>query len=53
MNELIIEGLVEEDIKLLKEIVGSYKFSIDNYNDALRIKNLNDKLTQILNYFND
>jgi hypothetical protein len=53
MNELIIEGLIEEDIKLLKEIVESYKLSVKDYNKVIRVKELNDKLTQILNYFND
>jgi hypothetical protein len=53
MEELIVEGLVEEDIRLLKEIVGSYKLSVEDYNKVIRIKELNDKLTQILNYFND
>jgi predicted ATPase with chaperone activity len=53
MNELIIEGLIEEDIKLLKEIVESYKLSVKDYNKVIRVKELNDKLEQILNYFND
>jgi predicted ATPase with chaperone activity len=53
MNELIIEGLIEEDIKLLKEIVESYKLSVKDYNKVIRVKELNDKLIQILNYFND
>ena len=53
MNELIIEGLIEEDIKLLKEIVESYKLSVKDYNKVIRVKELNDRLIQILNYFND
>jgi len=53
MEELIVEGLVEEDIRLLKEIVGSYKLSVEDYNKVIRVKELNDKLEQILNYFND
>ena len=53
MNELIIEGLIEEGIKLLKEIVESSKLSVKDYNKVIRVKELNDKLEQILNYFND
>ena len=53
MNEIIIEGLSEEDIALLKEIVGSYNITVSNFNRVEKIRELNDKLTQILTYLND
>lgn len=53
MNEIIIEGLTEEDIKLISSIVNTYPVTVDNYNNVLRVKELSDKLSQILTYFNE
>lgn len=53
MKEVIIEGLTEEDIALLKDIVGSYNITISNFERVEKIKELDNKLTQILSYLND
>lgn len=53
MNEIIIEGLTEEDIKLIYSIVSKYPITVDDFNNVIKIKELNDKLSQILTYFND
>lgn len=53
MNELIIEGLTEEDLRLLKVIVSSYPLTVEDYNKVQQVKELDDKLTYILKYFND
>lgn len=53
MNEVIVEGLNEEDFVLLKKIVESYKSSINDeisFGDLLTIYN---KLSQVLSYLND
>lgn len=53
MNEVIIEGLTEEDIVLLKDIVSTYNINISNFQYVKKVKELDDKLTQILSYLND
>ena len=53
MNEIIIEGLTEEDIKLIHTIVCKHPITVEDFNSVIRIKELNDKLSQILTYFND
>ena len=53
MNEIIIEGLVEEDLKLLKEVVGSYPLTVNDFNKVQRVKELDDKLAYILKYFEE
>lgn len=53
MNEVIIEGLTEEDIVLLKDIVSTYQITISNFERVGKIKELDNKLTQILSYLND
>ena len=53
MNEIIVEGLNEEDFILLNKIVETYKTSINDeisFDDLLNIRN---KLSQVLSYLND
>lgn len=53
MKEVIIEGLTEEDLALLKDIVSSYNVTVSDFSKVERIKELDDKLTQILTYLNE
>jgi len=53
MNEIIIEGFVEEDLQLLKDIVSSYPLTVCDYDKVIRVKELDDKLTYILKYFSE
>ena len=53
MNEIIVEGLVEEDLRLLKVVVESYPITLENFELIQKLKTLNDKLTQVLDYLND
>lgn len=53
MKEVIIEGLTEEDIALLKDIVSTYHITVSNFERVEKIKELDNKLTQILSYLND
>lgn len=53
MKEVIIEGLTEADIALLQEVVSSYTVTVSNFSRVEKIKELSDKLTQILTYLND
>lgn len=53
MKEVIIEGLTEQDLALLKDIVGSYNVTVSDFNRVEQIRDLDNKLAQILNYLND
>ena len=53
MNEIIVEGLDQEDFILLKKIVESYKTSINDEVTFKDLINIHDKLSQVLAYLND
>jgi len=53
MNEIIIEGLEEGDLRLLKDIVGSYPLTVNDFSKVQQVKELDDKLKYILKYFEE
>ena len=52
MEELIIEGLTEDDLIHLYQIVGEYKIPIADSDSYKRVKELHSKLDQIITYLN-
>jgi predicted transcriptional regulator len=53
MDEVIVEGLTEDDIILLKSIVESHKMTVTDLAYVVHVRGLYDKLTQILAYIKE
>jgi pantothenate kinase len=53
MQEIIVEGLDEQDFVLLKKIVETYKVSLNEEISFSEIEHIHNKLSQVLDYLQD